>query len=303
MLKEVSHIVCVLLLLLFGPSVYAQKTPTVKVSTDRNQILIGEPIHLILEAEMPSNMRGAMILPDSIPHFEFIEKGKVDSAEKDGLKTFRQQLTVTSFDSGAVVFPPIALLVNNKKYHSDSISISVGFHPFDPKQDYHDIRDIIQIENPYIVYVKWGIIGLTALSVFLFIYFTSLKIPEEKQPRKSVPKLTPFEEAMKALQELKKQNLPESGQAKLFYTRLNDILRWFVLRKLQILSMEKTNEELILQLRQMHMAPEQFSKLAEALRMSDFVKFAKYLPGNSDNERNYEVIESSVHILNEMDQS
>jgi len=244
-----------------------------------------------------------MILPDSIPHFEFIEKGKVDSAERDGLKTFRQQLTVTSFDSGAVVFPPIALLVNNKKYHSDSISISVGFHPFDPKQDYHDIRDIIQIENPYIVYVKWGIIGLTALSVFLFIYFTSLKIPEEKQPRKSVPKLTPFEEAMKALQELKKQNLPESGQAKLFYTRLNDILRWFVLRKLQILSMEKTNEELILQLRQMHMAPEQFSKLAEALRMSDFVKFAKYLPGNSDNERNYEVIESSVHILNEMDQS
>jgi len=302
MLKGISHIVCMLLLLLFGPFGYAQKSPLVKVSVDRNQILIGEPIHLSLEADLPSEMRGGLILPDSIPHFEFIEKGGIDSSETAGMKTFRQQLTITSFDSGTVVFPPIALLANNKKYHSDSIRISVGYRPFDPKQDYHDIRDIIQIENPYIVYVKWAVIGLTAVSIFLFIYFSSLKVPDAEQPRKSVPKLTPFEEAMKALEELKKQNLPESGQTKLFYTRLNDILRWFVLRKLQILSMEKTNEELILQLRQLRMAPEQFSKLAEALRMSDFVKFAKYLPVRSDNEKNYEVIESSVHILNEMDQ-
>jgi hypothetical protein len=264
--------------------------------------LIGEPIHLSLEAELPADMKGSWILPDSIPHFEFIEKGGIDSAETAGMKSIRQNLVITSFDSGTVVFPPIALLVNNKKYHSDSILVMVSFRPFDPRKDYHDIKDIIQIENPYIVYVKWAVVGLTLCSILLTIYIARLKIPDIEEPRKTISKLSPFEEAMQALKELKNQNLPESGQIKLFYTQLNDILRWFVLRKLQISSLEKTNEELIMQLRQLRMAPSQFSKLAEALRMSDFVKFAKYLPGHSDNETNYEIIESSVQILNEMDQ-
>ena len=106
---------------------------------------------------------------------------------------------------------------------------------------------------------------------------------------------------MKSMEELKKQKLPESGQTKLFYTKLNDILRLFVLRKLQIASLEKTNEELILQLRELNISREHFSHLAESLRMSDFVKFAKYLPAQNDNEQNFAIIESSIHILNKIE--
>jgi len=35
--------------------------------------------------------------------------------------------------------------------------------------------------------------------------------------------------------------------------------------------------------------------------MSDFVKFAKYLPGQNDNEQNFRVIESSIQILNKIE--
>ena len=88
----------------------------------------------------------------------------------------------------------------------------------------------------------------------------------------------------------------------MYYTKLNDILRLFVLRKLQMSSLEKTNEELIIQLRYLNISQNLFSRLSSALRMSDFVKFAKYLPDRISNEQNFDIIESSVNLLNEMEQ-
>ena len=66
--------------------------------------------------------------------------------------------------------------------------------------------------------------------------------------------------------------------------------------------MEKTNEELIMQLRQVNISPHQFGQLSSALRMSDFVKFAKYLPDQFSNDQNFDIIESSVNILNEFEE-
>jgi len=43
---------------------------------------------------------------------------------------------------------------------------------------------------------------------------------------------------------------------------------------------------------------QQWTELAETLRMSDFVKFAKYQPGLADCELHYRVIRSSVEELN-----
>jgi len=117
---------------------------------------------------------------------------------------------------------------------------------------------------------------------------------------KSPPRLPPFEEAMKQLDELQSEHLPDTGAVKTYYTRLNDILRHFVARRLGISSLSETNEELIGQLRHQPMEKGQFSNMAETLRLSDFVKFAKYLPGTSDNERSFEIIKSSVIALQQV---
>jgi hypothetical protein len=130
------------------------------------------------------------------------------------------------------------------------------------------------------------------------IYFITRKKAEKIFEQKEVSRLTPYEEAIDSLEQLKKQQLARKGQVKLYYSRLNDILRLFVLRKLRIASMVKTNEELIMQLKELNISREQFSHLAQALRMSDFVKFAKYVPGENENEQNFDIIKSSVEILN-----
>lgn len=78
---------------------------------------------------------------------------------------------------------------------------------------------------------------------------------------------------------------------------MNDILRNYVARQFRISTFERTNEEMILQLSKLNIARDSFISLAQSLRMSDFVKFAKYRPSESETQNNLETVRSSIDIL------
>lgn len=108
--------------------------------------------------------------------------------------------------------------------------------------------------------------------------------------------LTAYEEAMRSLAALRKER--DTDDIKGFYTRLNDVLRAYLNRQLGIATFEKTNEEIILQSKQIDLPRSESEQLAQALRLSDFVKFAKYKPVASDNEKALTVIEAAINIIN-----
>jgi hypothetical protein len=295
------HTAWMMALLLCTSFVFAQNTVSVNASVDKKDILIGEQIQLTLDAKVSLGLNVSWFNLDTLPHFEFVEKGKIDSVITETEKSYHQIIIITSFDSGMHSIASLPLMVDGKNFLTDSISINVTFKPLDPKQDYHDIKDILDVQNPFAKYIVWAIAAITLISMFLVIYFINKKKIEKTVEEKKVLRLTPYEEAIKSLEELRKQQLAKNGQVKLYYSQMNDILRLFVLRKLHIASMVKTNEELIMQLKELNISRDQFTQLAQALRMSDFVKFAKYLPGENDNEQNFDIIKSSVDLLNEIE--
>ncbi|MFI5154538.1 MAG: hypothetical protein ACHQEM_00040 [Chitinophagales bacterium] len=295
------HILFILAMMMVAPGASAQEGITTKASVDRNSILIGEPIQFSLEVHAPLGTEFNWFRLDSIPHFEIIDKGNLDSVVSGEQKIFHQKLVITSFDSGSLHIPQLMLEAGGRKQATDSIAVEVGYSSFDPKKDYHDIKDIINIENPYVKYLIWIISGMSLFSIAASVYFLRKSVPITQAKAEILSKLSPYDEAMKSLEVLKMENLPEQGQVKLYYTRLNDILRLFVLRKLQMSSLEKTNEEIIIQLRQLNISQNKFYQLSSALRMSDFVKFAKYLPDRISNEQNFDIIESSVNLLNKIE--
>ena len=66
----------ILLFIIFFTTAICTIAQTVEIKTDKNQILIGERIQYDLLVNLPS-LEGYSInadLPDSIPHFEIIEK-------------------------------------------------------------------------------------------------------------------------------------------------------------------------------------------------------------------------------------
>ncbi len=122
--------------------VHAQNKITVKANTDKNKILIGERIHLTLEVVYPANTSGHSLSVDSIPHFIIIGREKTDTTKTLSGISVKQELQLTSFDSGHWVIPSFAF---DKKIKTDPIPVDVVFSDFDSTKEYHDIKDIIEL--------------------------------------------------------------------------------------------------------------------------------------------------------------
>lgn len=296
MKHHAKHITAFLITLLSCTLATAQVN--VRATVDRDSILIGEPITLTIEAYMPLGSKTSWFVADSFAHFDITGRSAVDTVQNVDGKKISQVLNITSFDSGRWQMPPFEIVVDDQSFFTDSVSISVGFVPFNRDEDYHDIKDIIELSNPDANRVPWiiAIIAVISLAVLLFYLFRKKKIPVEvKKP--AAPLLSPYEEAMRALKELAK---PLPGDARIYYAELNDILRNYVMRQFRISSFQRTSEELILQLRKVGMPKDIFISLAQTLRMTDFVKFAKYQPSAEDDKSNYEVIRNSIEAMDKI---
>jgi hypothetical protein len=291
---KVQYIITCLLL---AASLTGYGQVSAKASVDRDKILLGEHIQLTLQVYSPLGETVSWFALDTIPRFEFISRGKIDTTEGVDGKKWEQVLTITSFDSGSISIPPLALTIGNNAYYTDSIPIEISYTAFNPADDYRDIKEIEEVFNPFAKYIPWIITILAVISIGGIVWFLKKKKLAPLEKKAVFSSLSPYEEAMKALGELQKKDVSTLAGTKSYYTEMNDILRVFILRKLNISSLEKTNEELILQLREMGFNKDTFSRLAQALRMSDFVKFAKYQPTEADNKDNFEIIQSAIKTL------
>jgi hypothetical protein len=273
---------------------HSQNKISIKANVDKNHIVIGEQIHLSLEAVFPLHEPMRFFLIDSIPHFEILDRRKIDTVDNnEGIK-LSQALTLTSFDSGRWVIPALEL-PGDKPLFTDSIPVDIGFSPFDPNQDYHDIKDIVDVQAQKKKKEDWyWYVIASVILVALIIYLLARK--KKKPAITKAPPVDPFTEAKQELEKLRRENLP----AKLFYTRLVDIFRLYVLRRKEIASMQKTTDDLVVQLRSLKIPENDFNKLAQALRMSDFVKFAKYEPSDTDRQESFKIIKGSIEAIQKL---
>jgi hypothetical protein len=281
-----------LLPVLFAVVATAQSGITVSATADRNRILIGEPIVLILKADIPENEAISFFSIDSIQHFEFLEKQKIDTANTSSGTLLTQVIRITSFDSGHWVIPSFLLTENTM---TDSIPVDVGFSEFDRNQDYHDIKDVVDVE------VKkeketwwWYVAGAGLLILLVILYFILRKKPKASQVKTETP-INPYEDAMRQLAVLQ----TDRGEAKQYYSLLADIFRQYVSRRKGINSLQKTTDDLILQLKGITIDKNIFDGFVQALRMSDFVKFAKYQPSDDDKKTSWQAIKTAITAIEE----
>jgi len=302
MAKSLTYIVFLLILLTGISPAWAQEIPTVKAAVDKNQILIGQPIRFTIDVKSPMTSGNQLPQFDSIPHFEIIEKDNPDSTISAAGASYHMEWKLTSFDSGTHVIPALAVTVGKQIYKTDSLHIEVSYGKVDTAKDYHDIKGIRDLENPNVKYVPWIVGAIAAISLFLFVWFIRKRSTLNAQrvtPHEEITRSTPFEEAMTNLELFKKMLIEDPSSVKKYYSGLTDTLRIYLNRQLGLVTMEKTSEELILSLSNMKMDRDSFSNLTAALRMGDFVKFAKYVPGPNENDSNWEVIRKSIVLINE----
>jgi hypothetical protein len=297
LMKRILRYTIPLFLLLFSFCFPHAQTVSVRASINRDKIMIGEPIELKLEASVPTGVDAKWFPLDTIAHFEFIDKGKIDTAVTPDFRRYTQTLIITSFDSGRWAVSSFPLEIGNKEYLTDSLPVSVAYSNFDPNQDYHDIKDILEVENADVKYINWILAALSVLSLLAIIYFLRKKVTAQ-QPvtiKQLLSKLSPLDEALQSLEALQTQGYANGG-AKIFHIGLNDTLRWYLYRRTNTATMEKTSGEV----KQFNLPGTAFINLAQSLRMNDAVKFAKYQPAANENEQSLDTIKKAIEQLDKI---
>ena len=287
----VSHVVFLIAFMFLGQAIIAQ-LPVIKTSVNKNHILIGEQFQYKVETSMPDNSFRLtwFSIPDSFGNFVVVSQNKIDSFVTNGNLIFSQELTLTSFDSGRVVIPPLTLTAEPLdadslyKLFTDTIPINVSFSPLDSVKTFHDIKNIIEIKKewPWWVWVLVAV-GLVII-IFLIIFLIRVFRKKEKIPDVLNAKLTPFDEAIKALNDLEKEQLLQKNEVKDFHSRLTEIFKRYITRKTNSYKFHLTSDEILMDLNEYRLKKDVLARFANCLRMSNAVKFAKYIPPQNDSE-------------------
>ncbi len=283
---------------------------TLQTNTDKTNILIGEQIKLTIKthtepAEVPLNSKGLtkwLVIPDSIPHFEIVETGKPDTTNfKDGSKAIEQTITFTSFDSGRWTFPALPVEFagaggnGTQIVNSDSFLVNVSYAPADSTNQLRDIKPIIKVSvtDFFWYYIICGAILLLLAIYLLYHYFKKRK---QLQPVKSDSKLSAFDEAMEALKKLTEFDLRDAAQIKNYHISLAEIFKNYLGRKQGKNLFNKTAGDLLINMKEVNLPAENISELATALRCTDVVKFAKYLPLPDQSEDALQKIKETITL-------
>ena len=271
------------------------QTPSIKTSVDRTKILIGQQIKYTVAASFPGNQYSItwLSVPDSFAHFEVVTRGRIDTLGSNGMVTLKQMLTLTSFDSGVYAIPqlPVKLepLANDSVFHlfTDSIPIAISFSPLDSTETFHDIKTIIEVKDEIPWWMWAGAAALLLLLATLVIYL----VKYFRKRKKIVPlfnsKLSPFDEAMQSLGALQNEHLLAKNDQKQYHSRLAAIFKLYLSRKMQQNVLNLTSSETLLLLDGTLLSKVDTALLAGVLRMSDAVKFAKYVPPVAESESSW----------------
>ncbi|MEZ7884912.1 MAG: hypothetical protein QMB39_06605 [Bacteroidales bacterium] len=260
----------------------------------KDTLLIGDQTLLKYQKSIP---KGANLIFGEVQSannsLEIIGKPKIDTlSESGGVINLSADFTVTAFDSGSFVMPPVPAYLEKPDGTIDTLwfggdtlefkSIQIDtttFKPFDVKG---------QINYPYTFkeFLPWGGgLLLLAAIVYLIIRLIRRKRAGKSLLSKDETPDPPHVAALKKIEQLKGQKLIESDRQKLFYSSLTDILREYMESRFSFGAMELTSAQILDVLKTKEIDKKVYSSVQELLSTSDLVKFAKYKADMIENER------------------
>ena len=268
----------VFILFFVGFAGFSQENP-VSIQIDTTYIRIGEQIQLKISVNETTNVVFPTLKLDSLRKVEIVEVLPTDTLKN----RLEKKYLLTSFDSGNYVIPQQLVLVNYKKFLTDSLMVNVATIKVDTtKQKMFPIKAIQREPKTFDDYrhLFWWLIPIFVL-LAIILYFVFRKKREKEVPKVYV---APIQEALQRLKELDEKHLLEQNKIKIYYSELTDIVRTYIEKDINIPALESTTNELIETIQDFNassklgISKETIQQLKEVLQSADLVKFAKSSP-------------------------
>jgi hypothetical protein len=234
-----------------------------------------------------------------MPGVEILTEYPVDTLAVDGRsQTLRKRYLMTIFNPGRYNLGRMPVLYVDKNIvdtllSPDSLRIVVGGFDIDLAKDKpYDITPPRRFPLRFGEISGWlglGLVGAGVLALLIWLFLKYRKrIPFLGGEK---PKIPAHLLAIKKLEALRNQKLPQNHKVKQYYSGLTDILREYLAGRFGISALEMTSEEIIAAAQ----APKKegliddkrFADLSDLLSTADLVKFAKYTPDEEYDETAY----------------
>jgi hypothetical protein len=295
------------LVMMLTPAALLAQSHQVQTTVDKKQILIGEQFTLTIKGIYdPAIVKPHwIVVPDSIPHFDIVDKGKVDTLlYKDNSKAIQQTITLTSFDSGSWVIPAMLLnfdpIIDDTTYtvFTDSIPVKVSFAPADSSNQLRDIKPIMDVS---ITDYTWYYVGTAILLLLIIVFFIwrYLKNRAQQPITEKGKRVNPYEQAMQELKKLESAILTDAVSIKRYHIKLSEIIKQYLSERHHKNRNNQTTGDLLIVLKETGLSTDDLSSLATVLRCGDAVKFAKYLPETAESKN---CLTGMLHSIKQIEQ-
>ncbi len=291
----------------------AQPT-TVSATMDSTILLVGEQTRLTFTvAQMRDRQVCAPVFSDTIVSgLEIVERLPLDTQlADDGLLLVSQSYVLTSFDSALYFIDAQPFVDGADTLYSNPLSLKVVSIPVDTAQ--HAIADIKPVYAPpfdwplfwLIVLITLGVAALAVIGFFVYRYVKRHAAPsaEVAEPQDLRPA---HEIALERLDVIKAEKLWQQNRTKEYHTQLTDVVRDYIARRFGICAVEQTSAEILAGIQpELSGQKTVYADLKTLLTTSDLVKFAKYKPLVSEDEKSlalaYQFVEATKEVAPDAD--
>ena len=275
-------------------------------SIDTAQIRVGEEIIYSIQVETDST--DLVLFPEgqSFNPMEVIESYEPDTTRYQDKIRLIKKYGLTQFDSGNYTLPSQRIVINNEPFNTDSVQVQVANVVVDTTQQkmFH-IKPAFEVEAQdfdFYSALQWILSILVFLVLGRFFYLKRKKRKREETQQQ----LPPYEEAIKALQELDHSFFLKNNNSKRYYTSLTEILKTYIGREVDDSALESTSKELIERLT-LHKDSGNYDfdnatikKINKILTRADLIKFAKMKEQEGQAKVDRAVVEDIINETKEI---
>ncbi len=253
---------------------YSQHVSTI---ISKEKIVIGEQISLQIKVQGISHatIKQDFMFPDSVNHIEFLS----DSIQTINNSTIVYNIVLTSFDSGYWQLPVFEMILHdNRKLSTEPIGITVMPVDISTMSDYHDIKDILEVNPENNWWIIAVIVFLALISLFGFLWFHKIN-KESQQQITSVASLDKlYNELLLQISKLETTDKQDRASVLNIYKDSASLIKEFIDVAFSQKTLHLTTGEYILKTKGKFSDATTQNDYFQFLRLSDAVKFAKYFP-------------------------
>lgn len=305
-MKKLCFILLFSLMSFLGIQCDAQVT-FLRGRTAVDTIVVGQPFDYQLSLTIPKDYFVEW------KQFDDTLSKSIDVISADDVKTtpinnsdnviMTQNLKLTSFDTGYVYVPEIAISYSTSlqdsvrhTLYTDEKELYVKTVAVDTTQDFRPIKGVIRQGITAKEVFPWAAIIIIAAGVVYLIIFLKKrsKKTEKVVEVKKKPAIPAIVTARAKLAEMKDNELWNNPRTKDYYTDLTDIAREYLEGQFEIDAVEMTTDEIMKAVNELNLSNLTKSKLQDTLVTADFVKFAKASPTAEQNKQSFSDINNFV---------